>query len=118
MTVRGAGGTRPAEAVRLPALVRALRLTVAFACAAGCAGAPSGTAAPARTAVSLKLPFVAQAGPHLCGIACIQMLTLCYGHPLKAAALQALSAEAQATGGISGASMKLALENAGYGVAV
>jgi ABC-type bacteriocin/lantibiotic exporter with double-glycine peptidase domain len=98
----------------LRAPIRGMALAAALAGAAGCAG--PGRSLP--VAVSLKLPFVAQAGPHLCGVACVEMLTRCYGHPLGAAALKALKAEAEATGGVSGASMKSALEGAGYGVVV
>jgi ABC-type bacteriocin/lantibiotic exporter with double-glycine peptidase domain len=85
---------------------------------AGCAPGGKGLAPTADSGVRLTLPFVAQAGPHLCGVACVEMLTRCYGRPLGAAALRSLRAEALATGGVSGASMKAALESAGYEVAV
>jgi ABC-type bacteriocin/lantibiotic exporter with double-glycine peptidase domain len=96
------------------ALIRGVALATALAAAAACAG----PGRPQPMAVRLKLPFVAQAGPHLCGVACVEMLTRCYGRPLGAMALRALKAEAEATGGVSGASMKSALESAGYGVVV
>ena len=72
----------------------------------------------ACSSVRLGLPFVAQAGPHLCGVACVEMLGRYHGRRVPAAGLRALEAEALATGGVSGASMKSALEGAGYGVAV
>jgi ABC-type bacteriocin/lantibiotic exporter with double-glycine peptidase domain len=98
------------------ALIRGMALALVSVGAFGCAGAD--TARPLPMAVGLKLPFVAQAGPHLCGVACMEMLTRCYGRPLGAMALRDLKAEAEATGGVSGASMKSALESAGYGVVV
>jgi ABC-type bacteriocin/lantibiotic exporter with double-glycine peptidase domain len=99
-------------------LVSALLLALAACCGAGCAPAGRGQGAASSTEVRLTLPFVAQVGPHLCGVACVEMLTRCYGRPLGAAALRSLRAEAVATGGVSGASMKSALESAGYEVAV
>jgi ABC-type bacteriocin/lantibiotic exporter with double-glycine peptidase domain len=96
----------------------ALLLALAAPCWAGCASPGRGAAAPSATEVKLTLPFVAQTGPHLCGVACVEMLTRCYGRPLGAAAMRSLRAEALATGGVSGASMKAALEGAGYEVAV
>jgi ABC-type bacteriocin/lantibiotic exporter with double-glycine peptidase domain len=93
-------------------------LALAALLAAACAPVALAPATPSKDVVSLKLPFVAQAGPHLCGVACVEMLTLCYGRPLGAAAMRSLKAEAQSTGGVSGASLKAALEGAGYEVAV
>jgi ABC-type bacteriocin/lantibiotic exporter with double-glycine peptidase domain len=103
-------------------MTRALVLALAAALAApawsGCAPGGRGMAAPSATEVRLNLPFVAQGGPHLCGVACVEMLTRCYGRLLGPAALRSLRGEAQATGGVSGASLKAALEGAGYEVAV
>jgi ABC-type bacteriocin/lantibiotic exporter with double-glycine peptidase domain len=101
---------------KAPALALALALALAALGGAGCAPASRGMAPPPATAVRLTLPFVAQAGPYLCGLACLDMLTRCYGRPLGPETVRTLKAEAIATGGISGASMKSALEGAGYEV--
>jgi ABC-type bacteriocin/lantibiotic exporter with double-glycine peptidase domain len=102
---------------------RTLRLISCLLAAtvAGCAGlSPTGSGLErlSKQAVRLDLPFEAQTAADLCGVASVDMLTTYYKKPLSPGALRGLSDEAKATGGVSGASMKAALEEAGYFVAV
>jgi len=80
----------------------------------GCASGRPRTSAHAL----LTVPFEGQSGPRLGALACVGMLTRSYGRLMSPAALQGLVDEAQATGGVSAASLKAALEEAGYDVAV
>lgn len=69
-------------------------------------------------AVRLKLVFEAQTAPDLCGVASVDMLTAYFKRPLSPGAILGLKAEADSTGGVSGASLKQVLEEDGYRVAV
>lgn len=69
-------------------------------------------------AIRLKVPFERQAMPDLCGVAAVKMLAGFYQKPLSDGELAGLTEEARGTGGVSGASLKDALEEDGYFVAV
>lgn len=64
--------------------------------------------------IQIAVGFVRQDAPTFCGIAALDMLTGYYRQPLGLDAEQGLKEEAIQTGGISGKSLKLALEEAGY----
>jgi len=87
-------------------------------CATFSPSASSGLKLLSKNAVRLELPFEAQTATNLCGIASLDMLTNYYQLPLKTNELEGLEDEARSTDGISGDSMKLALEEAGYFVKV
>ena len=67
---------------------------------------------------SLAVPFERQNSANQCGLACVDTLTRFYYKPLSAAEQDGLREEAGTADGISGASLKAALEEAGYFVVV
>jgi ABC-type bacteriocin/lantibiotic exporter with double-glycine peptidase domain len=87
-------------------------------CAAERIGPGYGMGKLSPAARRLEVVFEAQAAPDLCGLASLKMLTGYYGKPLSAVQLEFLRDEAKATNGISGESLKMVLEGAGYFVAV
>ena len=87
-------------------------------CAGGGHGPGQGLGRLTKNARVLEAPVELQAAPNLCGVAALDMLTGYYGRPLKAGELEGLKDEAAATDGISGATLKAVLEEAGYFVAV
>jgi ABC-type bacteriocin/lantibiotic exporter with double-glycine peptidase domain len=95
---------------------------VFLALTTGCAGLAPGPTANlgvlSKNAVRLTLPYEAQTAADLCGIASVDMLTGYYHKPLSAAEQTGLQEEAKTTDGISGATLKATLEEAGYYVAV
>jgi ABC-type bacteriocin/lantibiotic exporter with double-glycine peptidase domain len=94
---------------------RGTALISLFFCLAGCAAlAPS----PSPGKVALDLPFEAQAQFNLCGLASLDMLARFYKRPISPASALLLRQEAAAKGAISGNSMKSALEEDGFQVAV
>ena len=74
--------------------------------------------APAKGSIRVDVPFKPQTEPTLCGVASLEMVTAYYKTPPKTGAITRLTYEARSTGGVSGASLKSALEEAGYFVAV
>lgn len=71
-----------------------------------------------KHAVRLELEYQRQSAPKLCGLAAMGMVTSYYQQAVSEADLGGLREEAESTGGISAASLKFALEEAGYYVAV
>jgi ABC-type bacteriocin/lantibiotic exporter with double-glycine peptidase domain len=112
----GKGAERLAPAADAAAGGRCLAVALAMAAGLGLGCASLRTQAHPKAALAVS--FEAQAGPKLCAIACVDMLTRSYGRLLSPAARQGLLDEALATGGVSGTSLKAALEEAGYDVAV
>jgi ABC-type bacteriocin/lantibiotic exporter with double-glycine peptidase domain len=90
--------------------------------ATGCASLGSGPSGNlgllSKNAVRLTLPYEAQTAADLCGIASVDMLTGYYHKPLNDNEKSGLQDEAKTTDGISGATLKATLEEAGYYVAV
>jgi ABC-type bacteriocin/lantibiotic exporter with double-glycine peptidase domain len=101
---------------------QALIPLIVAAALSGCAALSplpsSGMQRLSKNTVRLELPFEAQTAADLCGVASVDMLTRYYKRPLSPAALQGLLDEAKSTDGVSGASLKAALEEAGYFVSV
>jgi len=87
----------------------------------GCAPL-NGLFAPAprlsKAAIVLNVPYHKQTSEDLCGLAVAKMLTDYYHLPLTTLGHKQLLQEAQKTAGISGASLEVALQKAGYFVAV
>lgn len=84
----------------------------------GCATVPTSSSQQAphlsSRAVLLDIPFTSQKRPNFCGLAAVEMVTDYYGQKLSTAQSQALRHEAEAQDGVSGASLKKVLEEAGY----
>jgi ABC-type bacteriocin/lantibiotic exporter with double-glycine peptidase domain len=87
-------------------------------CASMTASPGSGLERLSKQAQRLQIPFHRQAASNLCGLASLDMLTGYYKLPLKAGEADGLKEEADTTDGISGKSLQLALEEAGYGVRI
>jgi len=77
-----------------------------------------GTKALSKQAVRLELECQRQTAPNLCGLAVLAMLTSYYQQSIRVSELEGLHEEANTTDGISGASLKIVLEEAGYFVTV
>src|SRR5688572_27632914 len=71
-----------------------------------------------KHAVRLDLESQRQSAPKLCGLAAMGMITSYHRQAPGDAGLASLREEAESTGGISAASLKFELEEAGYYVAV
>lgn len=67
---------------------------------------------------AIKVPFVAQQAPNLCGLASAEMLTGYYSITLNDEQRKALSDEAAKKQGVNGAVLKKMMEEAGYFVAI
>jgi ABC-type bacteriocin/lantibiotic exporter with double-glycine peptidase domain len=78
----------------------------------------SGIQLLSKHAVLLELPFEAQNIPNLCGVASVEMVTRYYDKKLTEAQAAFLRKEAKENEGVSGASLKKVMEEAGYFVAV
>jgi len=71
-----------------------------------------------KSAVVLNVPYHRQTSEDLCGLAVAEILTDYYHVPLSAAGRKQLLQEANKTSGISGATLKAVLQEAGYFAAV
>jgi ABC-type bacteriocin/lantibiotic exporter with double-glycine peptidase domain len=100
----------------------AFNMAFVVAALAGCSSldpsASGGMRGLSKQAVRVELACQRQTASNLCGLAVLGMLTGYYQQPIRASELEGLHEEANTTDGISGASLKVVLEEAGYFVAV
>lgn len=107
-----------ARLYRFPTLPGVFLLIGLAGCATVGQNPSSGIELLSKHAVLLELPFEAQTVPNLCGVASVEMITRYYGKRLSDDQAAFLCKEASENGGVSGASLKKVLEDAGYFVAV